>query len=32
MKDGFWISDEQWQLIKPHLLYRAVGRRRVDDR
>jgi len=32
MKGGFWLSDEQWQLIKPRLPYRAVVRKRVDDR
>jgi transposase len=28
----FWLSDRQWELIKPHLPYRAAGRRREDDR
>jgi len=32
MRNGFWLSDEQWELIKPYLPYRAAGRRRVDDR
>ena len=32
MKGRFWLSDEQWALIKPHLPYRAAGRRREDDR
>ncbi len=32
MKGRFWLSEEQWELIKPHLPYRAAGRRRVDDR
>lgn len=32
MKGQFWLTDEQWALIKPHLPYRAAGRRRVDDR
>jgi len=32
MKAHFWLSDEQWAVIKPHLPYRAAGRRRVDDR
>lgn len=32
MRRGFWLSDEQWGLIEPHLPHRAAGRRRVDDR
>jgi|TARA_Y100000294_G_scaffold164341_1_gene171028 transposase len=32
MRRLFWLSDEQWELIKPHLPYRAAGKRRVDDR
>ena len=32
MKGQFWLSDEQWALIKPHLPYCAAGRRREDDR
>ena len=32
MKDSFWLSDEQFELIKPHLPYRAAGKRREDDR
>ncbi|PHS21299.1 MAG: hypothetical protein COA84_15895 [Robiginitomaculum sp.] len=28
----FWLSDEQWAAIEPHLPFRAAGRRRVDDR
>lgn len=32
MKGRFWLSDEQWALIKPHLPYRAAGKRREDDR
>jgi len=32
MKGQFWLSDEQWELIEPHLPCRAAGRRRVDDR
>ena len=32
MKGRFWLSDEQWALIKPYLPYRAAGRRREDDR
>jgi len=25
MKGGFWLSDEQFELIKQHLPYRAAG-------
>ena len=32
MKVSFWLSDEQFELIKLHLPYRAAGRRRKDDR
>jgi len=32
MKRGFWLSDEQFSLIKPYLPCRAAGKRRVDDR
>ena len=32
MRRLFWLSDRQWELIKPHLPYRAAGRRREDDR
>ena len=32
MRRLFWLSDRQWELIKPHLPYRAAGRRRADDR
>ena len=32
MRRLFWLSDRQWALIKPHLPYRAAGRRRADDR
>jgi len=28
----FGLSDRQWRLIKPHLPYRAAGKRRQDDR
>ncbi len=28
----FWLSDQQWELIGPHLPYRAAGKRREDDR
>ena len=29
---NFWLSDQQFALIQPHLPYRAAGRRRADDR
>lgn len=32
MKSNFWLSDEQFSLIEPHLPYRATGKRRKDDR
>ena len=32
MKSVFWLSDEQFSLIEPHLPYRAAGKRRKDDR
>jgi transposase len=32
MKNGFWLSDEQFSLIQPYLPYRAAGKRREDDR
>ena len=32
MRRYFWLSDEQWAAIEPHLPFRAAGRRRVDDR
>ena len=32
MRRLFWLSDRQFELIKPHLPYRAAGRRRADDR
>jgi len=32
MERYFWLSDAQWDAIRPHLPYRAAGRRRVDDR
>jgi transposase len=28
----FWLSDSHFELIKPHLPYRAAGKRREDDR
>ena len=32
MRYQFWLSDEQWAAIKPHLPYYAAGKRREDDR
>ena len=32
MERLFWLSNRQFELIKPHLPYRAAGRRREDDR
>ena len=32
MRGIFWLSDEQWAAIEPHLPYYAAGRRREDDR
>ena len=32
MRGLFWLSDEQWAAIEPHLPYYAAGRRREDDR
>ncbi len=32
MRRLFWLSDQQWELIRPHLPYRAAGKRREDDR
>ena len=32
MRGQFWLSEEQWASIKPHLPYRAAGKRREDDR
>jgi len=31
MKRGFWLTDEQFSLIKPYLPFRAAGKRREDD-
>ncbi len=28
----FWLSDEAWSAIEPHLPYRKPGKPRVDDR
>ena len=32
MRRLFWLSDSHFELIKPHLPYRAAGKRREDDR
>ena len=32
MRRLFWLSDQQWELIRPHLPYRAAGKWREDDR
>ena len=32
MADLFWLSDEQWAAIEPHLPKNQPGARRVDDR
>ena len=32
MTDLFWLSDAQWERIKPHLPVYKRGFRRVDDR
>ena len=32
MQSNFWLSDEQFELIKAYLPYRAAGKRREDDR
>ena len=32
MRGLFWLSDQQWAAIKPHLPYYAAGKRRQDDR
>jgi transposase len=28
----FWLSDEVWAVIKPHLLHGLPSKPRVDDR
>ena len=28
----FWLSDEQWRCIEPHLPKKVRGKKRVDDR
>jgi transposase len=32
MRDLFWLSDEAWALLEPHLLKNQPGKPRVDDR
>ena len=32
MKDLFWLSDETWEAIEPHLPHGKPGKPRVDDR
>ena len=32
MSDLFWLSDEAWSAIEPHLPKNQPGARRVDDR
>jgi transposase len=32
MRDLFWLSDEAWALLEPHLPKNQPGRPRVDDR
>lgn len=32
MREIFWLDDEAWGLIEPHLPRNKPGRRRVDDR
>ena len=32
MRGLFWLSDQQWAAIEPHLPYYAAGKRRQDDR
>jgi len=32
VQGSFWLSDEQFALIKPYLPDRAAGKRREDDR
>ena len=30
MRGLFWLSDQQWAAIEPHLPYYAAGKRRQD--
>lgn len=32
MRDHFWLSDEAWAALEPHLPKNQLGARRVDDR
>ena len=32
MRNRFWLSDEAWAAIEPHLPNNQPGARRVDDR
>jgi transposase len=32
MDDPYWLSDEAWAVIEPHLPHGRPGARRVDDR
>ena len=32
MSQLFWLSDEQWGQLEPHLPKNQPGARRVDDR
>ena len=32
MRDHFWLSDEAWAVLEPHLPKNQPGRPRVDDR
>ena len=32
MANEFWLSDEQWAAVEPHLPKNQPGARRVDDR
>lgn len=32
MSKLFWLSDDQWAAVEPHLPKNQAGARRVDDR
>lgn len=32
MRDLFWLSDEAWAVLEPHLPKNQPGKPRVDDR
>src|SRR3954447_9427361 len=32
MRDLFWLSDQAWAALEPHLLKNQPGKSRVDDR